>query len=131
MQALKTRPVLSSWLCNQSSGRGLCVQRQQLGFKNTCVIVLQFSVSLFLNVCCTSERTPGTYNLCAAAVPSPSAGPVLGLSLPWHPPVTSWAWSPTPRGGGAVCSPWRDLVEIIPTQMDMECLGAFHRRSVA
>lgn len=88
-QALKTQPVLSSWLCNQSRGRGLCVQRQQLGFKDTWVIVLQLLISLFLNVCFTSEHTPGTYNHCAIAVPSPSAGPVLGLSLLWQPPVTT------------------------------------------
>lgn len=112
-----------------SHGRGLCVQRQQLGFKDTWVIVLQL-LSLFLNVCFTSEHTSGTYNLFAAAVTSPSAGPVLGLSLPWQPPVTSWGLVTSSQGWG-----WGVLTLVgfggnhsYPD--GMECLGAFHRRFV-
>lgn len=35
-----------------------------------------------------------------------------------------------PEGGGEVCSPWWDLVEIIPTHKGIVCLGTFHRRFI-
>lgn len=73
------------------------VCRQWFGFKETCV-VLQFLISSFLNVCFTSEHTPGPYNLGAAT--GPSAGPVLGLSLPRQPPVTSWGLVTSSQGLG-------------------------------